>query len=244
MEVVSLIGYILSFLLQAFFLIYGVFYIIKHPFKMSDIQEKLILSFIFMCFLLNALEKLVYTWTDSPWFYDVLPFGNMSPVLFTLCFIGIFLPKNIRKYIYAIFILLMIGMAGAGLKNGFERTLRLDHDIYTCILFDCYGHTLIALFAFYLLRNGIVEFNKKEKIFAIVFCFACAVTALILNAIFDTEFFGLNLNGRHQIYHVRISENSYISALCYFAGLTVVVVAGAHTIKLIKKYLIKDGEHL
>lgn len=118
MQCLTLIGYIISLMLQLAMLVFGVYYIVKCPHKITDIQEKIVLSTIFLLYLFNALEELVHNWNNSPWFYDVLPFGNMSPFVFTLCFICMFLPKNIKKYLYSVISILMIGMAGAGLANG------------------------------------------------------------------------------------------------------------------------------
>ena len=47
---------------------------------------------------------------------------------------------------------------------------------------------------------------------------------MILNLIFDTSFFGLSLNGKHNIYHMVLVSNSYLNALIYFSGLIIIMV--------------------
>ena len=57
--------------------------------------------------------------------------------------------------------------------------------------------------------------------------YGVAVVMLILNVIFDKAFFGLSLNGRHNIYNMVLVDNSYLSALIYFVGLGAVLALGA-----------------
>ena len=49
---------------------------------------------------------------------------------------------------------------------------------------------------------------------------------MILNVIFDTAFFGLSLNGKHNIYNFVLTDNSYLSAALYFLGLLCVLGLG------------------
>lgn len=242
MEYLTLAGYLLTVLIELTLVALGIYFIIKHPFKLKSYQESIIMFIIFMAYFLNVLEKLVYFGTESPWFYDIVPFGNLSPLLFTLCFLCIFMPQKVRKYFYAIFSLMILGMIGAGFKNSVERVFRVEHDLYSCIIFDSIAHILIGLFGFYLLRNSIIEFDKKEKVFAISFVYVMPVLAFITNVIFHTRFFGFSIYGEHNIYNMRISSNGYISALVYFIGLTFIVIGGSHFIKLIKKLLKKEGD--
>jgi len=53
--------------------------------------------------------------------------------------------------------------------------------------------------------------------------FTTITIMVILNAIFDTAYFSLNLNGRHNIYNRVLTDNSYISMIFYFIGLTTLV---------------------
>ena len=53
-----------------------------------------------------------------------------------------------------------------------------------------------------------------------------AVVMMILNVIFDTAFFGLYLNGKHNIYNNVLVSNSYLSAFLYFFGLCGVLLMG------------------
>ena len=49
---------------------------------------------------------------------------------------------------------------------------------------------------------------------------------MILNVVFDTAFFGLSLNGKHNIYNNVLVLNSYLSAFLYFFGLCGVLLMG------------------
>jgi hypothetical protein len=58
---------------------------------------------------------------------------------------------------------------------------------------------------------------------------------MILNVIFDTAFFGLSLNGKHNIYNKVLVDNSYLSALLYYIGLLAVLVMGYFVCKAFAK---------
>ena len=49
---------------------------------------------------------------------------------------------------------------------------------------------------------------------------------LIMNLIFDTSFFGLSLNGKHNIYNVVLVDSSFVSALLYYLGLLMIIILG------------------
>ena len=49
---------------------------------------------------------------------------------------------------------------------------------------------------------------------------------MIVNVIFDTAFFGLSLNGKHNIYNFVLTNNAYLSAALYFFGLICVLGLG------------------
>ena len=58
---------------------------------------------------------------------------------------------------------------------------------------------------------------------------------LILNTVFDKAFFGLSLNGKHNIYNMVLTDSSLLSAVIYFLGLLLVLFLGFFYSKLMKK---------
>ncbi|MBO5711476.1 MAG: hypothetical protein J6R47_01425, partial [Acholeplasmatales bacterium] len=65
---------------------------------------------------------------------------------------------------------------------------------------------------------------------------AQATAMLILNVIFDTSFFGLSLNGKHNIYRMVLVSDSYLSAFLYYIGAIGVMALGY----LIQKFVNKE----
>ena len=60
-----------------------------------------------------------------------------------------------------------------------------------------------------------------------------AIVMMVLNVIFDKSFFGLSLNGKHNIYNCVLVQNSYLSAAIYFTGLVGVLMLGYFYHKLL-----------
>ena len=58
---------------------------------------------------------------------------------------------------------------------------------------------------------------------------------LLLNVAFDTAFFGLSLNGKHNIYNMVLVSNSYLSACIYFLGVGVVLLLGVALCKIVER---------
>ena len=56
-----------------------------------------------------------------------------------------------------------------------------------------------------------------------------------MNVIFDTAYFGLSLNGKHNIYNNVLTSNSYLSAALYFFGLMCVLGLGYLYVYLVSK---------
>ena len=115
-------------------------------------------------------------------------------------------------------------MVGASFYNTFSFLFTQGDYSYTCITFDCLAHGLIGLYGFSLIYNKVITYDKKKLTYLITAIMLVPVLMLILNLIFDTVFFGLNFNGKHNIYNLVLTDNSFISAVLYFVGLAVLVI--------------------
>ena len=96
-------------------------------------------------------------------------------------------------------------------------------------------HIVLALFGIYLILTGQTKPNAKNFIKSTSIIYVVATIMLILNVIFDTSFFGLSLNGKHNIYNMVIVKNSYLSAVIYYLGVGIVLGFGYGLCKLIDK---------
>ena len=72
----------------------------------------------------------------------------------------------------------------------------------------------------------LMELKVKQSLISGSLIVGVAVIMMILSVIFDTAFFGLSLNGKHNIYNMQIVSNSYLSALIYFSGLVFALCLG------------------
>ncbi|GEM_PF-3080081 len=235
-------GYFLSFLLETAVLVVGIFHLSKHPVRLRFHQENYLLFGIVLCYVLNLLEKVVKDGVNSRWFYLIHPLANLSPFLFTLSFLAIFMPERIKQAFRAVCGIMCPAMILAGIYNTVTRIFAFQPWLYTCIIFDNFGHILFGLYGFIILQNRVVVYTRKTKIAACGFVFGTALTVLLINAVFKTSFFGLHLYGEHNIYNLVLTKSSALSALLYFAGLCGLLALGCHVSDVVQKRLPKQAE--
>jgi hypothetical protein len=102
-------------------------------------------------------------------------------------------------------------------------------------MLDYFSHFALSAFGIYLVRTKQVKLNVKSSIISGSIIFSVATIMLVLNIIFDTAFFGLSLNGKHNIYNMVLVNNSYLSALIYYSGLALVLSLGFVLCKTLNK---------
>ena len=100
---------------------------------------------------------------------------------------------------------------------------------------DYLSHFALSAFGIYLIRTKQVKFNVKNCIISSSIIFCVATIMLGLNIILDTAFFGLSLNGKHNIYNIVLVDNSYLSALIYYLGLAFVLCSGFVLCRILSK---------
>ena len=102
----------------------------------------------------------------------------------------------------------------------------INYKFHLHFLSDYFAHIALSLWGVYLIKSRQVELTKKNVIASSGIMIGVAFTMLTLNVIFDTAFFGLSLNGKHNIYNNVLTKSSYLSALLYFIGLIGVLGMG------------------
>ena len=110
-------------------------------------------------------------------------------------------------------------------------------------LLDYVAHFSLSLFGIYLVRSEQIDLNWKHNAISSAIIFGVAAVMLILNVIFDTAFFGLSLNGKHNIYNNVLVDSSYLSALIYFMGLLLVLFLGFLVSSFFKRKHLKTEDH-
>ena len=130
--------------------------------------------------------------------------------------------------------LLSVGMflspSIALIRNGAIGYRFLPH-----FLLDYLAHYVLSLWGVYIIYSKQVELKVKDSLIAGSIIVVVALIMMIVNVLFDTSFFGLSLNGKHNIYLTVLTDNSLLSALMYFSGLVVVMILGFFCQKLLAR---------
>ena len=130
--------------------------------------------------------------------------------------------------------LLSVGMLFSAIFNSFYNFGR-NYAFHYHFLFDYISHAALSLLGIYFIKSKQIDFAKKDVFVSSSLIFAVAFLMMILNVVFDTSFFGLSLNGKHNIYNMVIVANSYLSAAIYLVGLSIVLSLGYLVIRLAGK---------
>ena len=180
---------------------------------------------IFM-FYLNVvisiyLDAGLYDWN----FQNTLPAANVSPFMFVLTPLLCLLPSAIKKHLRFLITLLSVGMFLAAVV-GCAYNAAIGYKFHPHFICDYMAHVLLSLWGVYFVKSKQVEPKLKNALISAGIIISVALCMLLCNVALDTAFFGLSLNGKHNIYNVIVTDNSYLSAALYFAGLSLVLSLG------------------
>ncbi len=204
----------------------------KHFVKFYKVINIIVVISIFLiqivCTLRCYLSVGPYDWN----FLGCLPTGNVSPFMFTFVILLLFLPKRANEYFKTLITLLSVGMFLSPTLSCIYNAYR-NYAFHWYLALDYIAHYLLFLFGIYIVKTNQVELNVKNAIKGGSIIIVVAIIMVILNAIFDTSFFGLSLNGKHNIYSMVLTSNSYLSACIYFFGLIAEMVLSFGLVKLL-----------
>lgn len=180
----------------------------------------------------------IYTYFDGgihDWnFQNTLPTANVSPFMFCLSGLILFMPKRIKNNLYTLVSLLSFAMLVVGLVGALSYAMR-EFNFYMHVALDCTAHVLISLWGVHLVKSGQVELTTKKAFRGGIIIVCVATVMLVLNLIYDTSFFGLSLYGKHNIYNIIVTGDSILSAIIYFIGLCMVLRVGYHYQRILKE---------
>ena len=206
--------------------------------KNTTLWNRIFSAVIFLCYLYVVIRVYhsvgFYDWN----FQNTLPTANVSPFMFTLVGFILLIPTRIRKHLYLLISLLSVGMLLSSVF-GCIYNASINYKFHLHFLSDYFAHIALSLWGVYLVKSRQVELTKKNVIASSGIMIGVAFTMLTLNVIFDTAFFGLSLNGKHNIYNNVLTKSSYLSALLYFFGLICVLGMGYGY-----SYLLSRGNHI
>ena len=217
-------------------------------FLMKHMRNFKLFNFLFGCFVYIPYVMLcIIVYTDvgfHDWnFQNTLPVSNVSPFMFSLLPLLLILPKRLKKHLFLLISLLSVGMFLSTVL-GCIYNASIGYKFHFHFLLDYIAHFSLSLFGIYLIQSKQVELTLKNCLVSSSIILCTATVMLVLNLFFDTAFFGLSLRGKHNIYNNVIVDNSFLSALLYYVGLTCVLLLGYGFCKLfIKDNKANDKSH-
>ena len=209
-------------------------------FFMKRMHNTKLFNLIFIAFIyITYVCSCVYIYkTDTDptrWnFLNTLPVANVSPFMFSIMPILLILPKKVKEHVYLLISMLAGGMFFSTVFNCVGNAIRC-YKFHFHFMLDYLSHFALSAFGIYLVRTKQVKVTSKNGIISGSIILGVATVMLVLNIFFDTAFFGLSLNGKHNIYNMVLVNNSYLSALIYFSGLILVLYLGFVLCNMINK---------
>lgn len=229
------------YLLAVLFIIYLTIWLViifKYKTKLNAKVFNLVFSLIIAISYIALLIYNTQALDIFPAVFDkTLPTGNISPFMFSLVLITIFLPTKLKDIIYTLIVLLSVGMFGAGLNELYSS---LSFPLFSLFFpLDILSHFTLFLFGIYLVVSKQVDLNKKNVIKAIILIYSVIFIMIILNAIFKTCFFGLSFDDTHNIYDMTFIKNEYLNILVYIILVFIVLMGGYILNRIIKRITVK-----
>lgn len=158
-------------------------------------------------------------------FQNTLPTANVSPFMFTLVVVMNLFPQKIKKYIHLLVTLLSMGMFLAAIF-GCVYNASIHYKFHIHFICDYMAHVMLSLWGVYLVKSKQVEINIPNSLISGAIIVGVALVMMMLNVVLGTSFFGLSLDGNHNIYNNVLVNNSYLSAVIYYVGLMIVLALG------------------
>ena len=217
-----------------FLIVYIIAIFLMKYMKNNSYINKIIPCFMFLAIIVESVYYFILDGSSSYNFRNTLPVANVSPFMFINGIIIIFFPNKIKKYGNTLICLLSLGMfiAGIGLLL---NTHFCKIEPHWNFLLNAFNHILFSLFGIYLYKTNQVHQEKKKIVYSASIIVVVALFMLVLNAFFQTSYFGLSLYGNHNIYNLVLCQDSILSAIIYFIGLSLVLISGWKYSKIINK---------
>lgn len=211
----------------------GCVYLMKYArhFQLTNVLFRFLVFIPYVCLCVIVYKDVgFYDWN----FQNTLPVANVSPFMFSLMPISLFLPKKIKSHFYLLISLLTVGMFFSSVV-GCIYNASINYKFHFHFMLDYMAHIFLSLFGVYLIRTKQAKLTVKNCLISGSILLGSATVMLILNLIFDTSFFGLSLRGKHNIYNNVLTDNSYVSALLYYVGVVAVLAMGFAVCKFFDK---------
>ena len=167
---------------------------------------------------------------------------NISPFIFTVIPLTVFMSKKAKEYAYSTIAFLHFGMFVATLVSPeYEAIFVYRTEANLSYAAEAMCHVLAALFGIYLMLTKQVKPDFAHWIKSVVFMLGWITFGVILNLTLDTRCFGMNPNN-YSIYMIDIFGTFEATLIAYYFGVIIVLTVGMQTGFLLCKLVDKIKE--
>ena len=200
-----------------------------HNRRITELAFILAVFVPYVCLSITVLRDVGF----NDWNYrNTLPVANVSPFMFATLPIVLVLPKSIKKHVLLLISLLSVGMVFSSVLGCLDRAA-INYKFHLHFMLDYVSHFALSLYGVYIVRTRQAVPSVKASLKSGSIIASVALVMMGLNVILDTSFFGLSLNGKHNIYNNVLFKSSYLSAFVYLLGLSFVLLLGYWYMKLV-----------
>ncbi len=182
--------------------------------------------------IVDAILYLVWniSYAEKGWLDNgFMTLSNISPFIFTVIPLTVFMKKSIREYAYSAIAFLHLGLFLATLISP-EYVVIFNYKTEATFAYaaEAMCHIWAALFGMYLMITKQVEISFKGWLRSIVFMLSVVSFGVMLNLILDTHCFNMNPND-YSIYMLDIFGSFGATLAAYYLGIIVVLTLGMQT---------------
>lgn len=221
-----------DFIIGVIYLLFGLIFISK--LLKEDNKKRVNLYFSIIIFLLYLFGVIISAFREYQYNLQmVTPLSNVSPMLFTLTFVSIFLPDKLKNRVYKFMCNFNFVMIIAGFVS-IIYSLIICVGFFKFIIFDELAHITYGLFVIYLLKSGQITLSKKDFAINCIAMSLVLIFVFLMNLIFNWHLFGVCLTEDYNIYGNKIFDNCHISNIVYICALSVVMISSYFLTKIYK----------
>ena len=183
----------------------------------------------------------LHGWLKTGW----MTLGNISPFIFTVIPLTLFMSEKVRSYAYSAIAFLSVGMFIAMLVTP-NLAYLVDYEADANFLHtsEAVCHLVCALYGLFLALAGKVKTNFKHWVKSMVFMYSVIAFGVFLNFVFHTDNFGMDPYGGYRIYMINIFGSFWATLGAYIAGVCLVLTVGLQFCHLLEYISIKAEQYI
>lgn len=153
--------------------------------------------------------------------------GNISPMIFTVIPLTLFMSDKIREYAFSAIAFLWVGMFIALFVSP-EHSYLFNYKTEATVVYtgEALCHMLASLFGIYLILTGQIKTDARALGKAIVFMYSVIGFGVFLNFFFHKANFQMDPYGGASIYFLDLFGSFEATFVAYLLGVMVVLIMG------------------